>query len=83
MSSKNEIRNYILKEVFPEKDPKKFQDDTDLIEKGILDSFAILQLMTHLEEAYQIEIGFDEMVSENIRSVTLLADFVNRKLGNQ
>jgi len=82
MSSKNEIRNFILKEVFSDKDPEKFQDDTDLIEKGILDSFAILQLMTHLEETYQIEVGFDEMVSENIRSITLLADFVNRKLGN-
>jgi acyl carrier protein len=82
MSSKNEIRNFILKEIFPENDQKKFQDDTDLIEKGILDSFAMLQLMTHLEETYQIEVGFDEMVSENIRSITLLADFVNRKLGN-
>lgn len=82
MNPKDEIRNYILKEFFPGEDPRKFQDDTDLLERGTLDSFAILQLMTYIEETYQIEVGFDEIIAENIRSVKLLADFVKRKIGN-
>ncbi len=82
MNPENEIRNYILNFFSPGEDSIKFQDDTDLLEKGILDSFAILQLVTHIEETYQIEVGFDEIVAENIRSVKLLADFVKRKLGN-
>lgn len=82
MNPENEIRNYILKNFLPGEDSIKFQDDADLLEKGILDSFAILQLVTHIEETYKIEVGFDEIVAENIRSVKLLADFVKCKLGN-
>lgn len=83
MNFEEEIRNYIIKEFQQNVNLSKFRDEDDLLDGSILDSFAILQIMTHLEEIYGIEIGNDEIVAENIGSIRKLADFVKRKRGNQ
>lgn len=83
MNLEEELRNYILKEYLPKEDSDKIHNETDLIEKGVLDSFAILQLITHMEETYQIEVGNDEISVENMGSVSRLSDFVRRKGKNR
>jgi methoxymalonate biosynthesis acyl carrier protein len=53
--------------------------DTDLMESGLLDSLTLVELMTGLEEQFGIRISFDEIEIDNFRSVTNIADFVNRR----
>jgi acyl carrier protein len=74
------FRNYIFNELVSGKNPKKVDDDDELIDSGILDSLAIVQLITHLEEAHQIEVEPGEVVVENFGSIRRLADFVRRKV---
>lgn len=54
--------------------------EDDLLSQGIVDSMGILQLVTHMEETFGIQISDDEIVPENFRTLQALADLVSQKL---
>ncbi|MFQ5964644.1 MAG: acyl carrier protein [Candidatus Scalinduaceae bacterium] len=83
MHIEKELQNYIFNQFIPRENPKKFNIDDDLIEEGILDSLAIVHLITHLEEIYQIEVEAGEVVVDNIGSIRRLTDYIKHKLGSQ
>ncbi len=78
-----ELQNYIFNQFIPRENPKKFNIDDDLIEEGILDSLAIVNLITHLEEDYRIEVEPGEIVVHNISSIRNLTKFIKHKQGSQ
>ena len=45
-----------------------FENETGLIDNGILDSFDIVSLVTALNDAYDIEIKPNNLVPENFNS---------------
>ena len=55
----------ILEELRPDVD---FENETGLIDNGILDSFDIVSLVTALNDAYDIEIKPNNLVPENFNS---------------
>ena len=55
----------ILEELRPDVD---FENETGLIDNGILDSFDIVSLITALNDAYDIEIKPNNLVPENFNS---------------
>ena len=55
-----------------------FADTTDLIDGGILDSFDILQIISALNEAYDISIPASEIVPANFNSAEALLAMVER-----
>ena len=55
-----------------------FADTTDLIDGGILDSFDILQIISALNEAYDISIPASELVPANFNSAEALLAMVER-----
>lgn len=55
----------ILKELKPDVD---FESETGLIDNAILDSFDIVQLVQQLNDAFDIEIGAENIVPENFNS---------------
>ena len=60
----NELMN-ILEELRPDVD---FENDTGLIDNGILDSFDIVSLVGELNDAFDIEINPTDLVPENFNS---------------
>jgi acyl carrier protein len=40
--------------------------DTDLLEEQILDSFSIVQMVVHIQDAFEIEFEPEELVRENL-----------------
>ena len=60
-------------------DSFSFSDDDSLIERAIIDSTGILELVAFVEETYDIRIEDEELVPENLDSVRQLAAFINRK----
>jgi len=56
-----------------------FADDASLVEEGIVDSTGVLELITHVESTYGIEIDDDELVPENLDSIANLARFIAGK----
>jgi acyl carrier protein len=55
-------------------------DDESLVDSGLVDSTGVLELIVFLEEEFGIEIGDEEVVSENLGSIARAAAFVERKL---
>jgi acyl carrier protein len=50
--------------------------DTDLIGSGLLDSLALVMLITALEEAFACELPLDDFDLERFRSVERIVEFL-------
>lgn len=77
MSTKENVIE-ILKSVKPTKD---FTGVEDIIEGGYLDSFELMALIAALSDAFEIEIGVDEIVPENFNSVEAIVAMVDNLKG--
>jgi len=79
MSHIDTVREFIV-ENFLFGDGQQLQDDTSFMESGIIDSTGILELITFLEEKYEIKIEDDELIPENLDNLQNVARFVDRKV---
>jgi len=50
--------------------------DTDLVEGGILDSLAFVELLVCLEQEFVVEVPMDSFDIDNFRSIAKIAEFV-------
>ena len=65
----------ILNDIQPDVD---YENCTTLIDDELLDSFAILSIVSELEEAFDIEITPVDIVAENFNSARSLWEMVQR-----
>ena len=65
----------ILSEVKPGVD---FEKETELVDSGILDSMAIIQLVARLADEYDVEITPVDLVPENFNSAEAIYALVKR-----
>lgn len=56
----------ILTDVRPDVD---FENETAMIDDGVLDSFDIISIVSELNDAFDIEINVDDLVPENFNSI--------------
>lgn len=77
---RSKVRAYII-ENFLLGSAEGFEDDTRLMENGILDSTAAMELVPFLEETFNIVVEDAEVVPENLNSVDNICRFVARKSG--
>ena len=70
-----EIIIKILQCILPNLD---VQNTKDLLEKGYLDSFSIMQLVIALNDEFDIEISPVEIVPENFKSVETIYNLVKK-----
>ncbi len=61
-------------------DERGFDDNTDLMNAGILDSFSTLSITAYLEQSFQARLEPADMTPENLRSVNALARIVLTKI---
>lgn len=54
-------------------------DDDSLLEKGIIDSTGVLELVGFIEEGFHVAVKDDELLPENLDSVNRLIAFITRK----
>jgi acyl carrier protein len=73
------IRAFIFENFLFDADESALQNDDSFLEKGIIDSTGVLELVEWLEETFAIKIEDEELVPENLDSVNLLAAFIDRK----
>ena len=79
---KQQIRTFIV-ENFLFGDSTQLQEDTSFLDSGIVDSTGILELVTFLEEKYNISIEDDELIPENLDSLTNIVRFLDHKLNGK
>ena len=77
---KTKIRSFIS-ENFLFGDDNGLKDDTSFLDEGIIDSTGVLELVTYLEEEYEIEVEDDELIPENLDSIDNIAVYLEGKSG--
>jgi acyl carrier protein len=77
-ANRQEVRQYII-ETFLFGQDDGLADDSSFLDKGILDSTGVLELVAHLETAHGIKVNNDELLPDNLDSINAICDFIERK----
>ena len=72
------IRKFVL-ERFPLARQRNVSNKDLLLESGILDSLGILEVVTFVENEFQITINDDELQPENFSSIASMSGYVAHK----
>ena len=79
MEGSEKIRAFVV-DNFLFGDGSYLKDDTSFLEERIIDSTGILQIISFLEEEFGIRINDDEILPENLDSLSYITVFLNNKL---
>jgi acyl carrier protein len=75
---KAKIRSFIV-ENFLFGDDNGLKEDTSFLDEGIIDSTGVLELVTYLEEEFEIEVEDEELIPENLDSINNIAVYLEGK----
>lgn len=79
MNIKADVRTFIIDNFMMGINPEELGDKDSLLDKGIIDSTGVLELVGFLEETFRIQIDDEELIPENLDSVEKITAYVNRK----
>lgn len=79
-SIEEQIRDYIVANLMFGEITVEFDNDSSLLELGIVDSVGVMELVLFVEEQYGLAIEDDEIVPENFDSVSQLAAYIQSKM---
>lgn len=65
----------ILKEIRPDVD---FENETELIDDGILDSFDVVSIISEIDDAFGVQIRINELEPENFNSVEAIWTLIQK-----
>ena len=73
------VRKYILENFLFTDEESALANADSFLEKGIIDSTGILELIAFIGDEFQITIEDDEIIPGNLDSVDCVASFILRK----
>ena len=76
---KTTVKEFVLNEFLPGEEPSALTDATGLITTGILDSIAVLKLVTFLENQFKVTLQAHETGVENLNTLSDIANLVASK----
>lgn len=79
MTAKAEIREFVVTELMWGGDPAALDDDTSLIDNGVIDSLGIVKLVLFLEREFGIKVRDEELSPATFDSISSIASFVESK----
>lgn len=74
------VREYLLREFFPDEGPDVIDDSTKLLSDGYLDSIGVSTLVSFLAEEYGVEFAAHELDDDHLDTVPGIAELVRRKI---
>lgn len=72
------IKTFII-ENFLFGDGNKLSSDTPLLEKGIIDSTGVIELVAFIEDNFNITVADEELVQDNFSSLNAIEKFLQSK----
>jgi acyl carrier protein len=76
-----DVRQYIVGNFLFGRDEPTMGNGDSLMERRVVDSTGVLELIRHLETSYGFKVEDEELIPENLDSISNLARFVLRKTG--
>jgi len=74
------IAKFIADELLPGKGIDEVGFDESLIDSGILDSLALVRLITFVEDRFAITVRDDDVVPENFQTIGAIEAYIRKKL---
>ena len=71
---KREVRQFLSTTLH--RDVNGVGDADSLLEAGIIDSMAVLELVAHIEKQYGLTVGDDDMMPENFDTIEAIGAFI-------
>ena len=75
----DQIRNFILENYLFTNDASALGPDDSLLGRGIVDSTGMLEIIFFIEEQLGVKVKDEEMIPDNLDSVSKIAAFVSSK----
>jgi acyl carrier protein len=75
---KQRLREFVAKNFYLA-DAGSFDDGSSFLDRGVIDSTGVLELVTFIEDEYGITVADEEIVPANFDTVNALAGFVAHK----
>jgi acyl carrier protein len=72
------IRQFLVEDVFYDRDLKNLGPDDSLLQRGLLDSMSILKTVTFCEEQFGVTIPDEDVLPDHFESVRAIARLVER-----
>ncbi len=76
MNTIDVLRQFITEELLD--NATSIDDDDFLLADGLVDSIGMMRFVAFIEETYDLEIPTEDIVIENFRSLSLIADYVHK-----
>lgn len=80
MTIEEQIRAYISKEILYSNNGFPCSDEESLLDKGIIDSTGIMQLVLFVEENFNLSVQDHEITPMNFDSITKLSEYIRSKM---
>ena len=82
MAVVDDVRDFLTKDLRVA-DAATLTEDFPLVQRGVLDSIEVMQVVEFLERTYSIRVEDTDIVPTNLGSLAALSAFVHRKRGGQ
>jgi len=79
MEIKNRVRQYIV-DNFLYGDDNGLKNEDSLLDKGVIDSTGIVELLSYVEDVYDLEVADEEISRDNFDSIDKLSSFIETKI---
>jgi acyl carrier protein len=80
MEYRNKVRQFIIENYLYGEDIG-IESEISFLGKGILDSTGILELIAFLEQTFDIQINDEEIIPDNLDSLTKIENYLIVKIG--
>jgi acyl carrier protein len=77
---RQELRRFVIDNFLFGKNGDSFTDDESFLEKGIIDSTGVLELVAFLQSKYGLVIQDQDLIPENLDSIDNLVRFAETRL---
>lgn len=76
------LREFVTDKFLPSAGKEDFDDDDSFMENGIIDSTGVLELLEFIEDQFDIGVEDEEIIPDNLDSISKLAAFIHKKKEN-
>ena len=76
------IRTFIDESFLSSSGLENYDDSDSFMDKGIIDSTGVLELLEFIEDKFDISVEDDEVIPDNLDTVNSLVVFISRKTSN-
>lgn len=79
---KKKLKIFVIDNFLLGHDSNTINDDDSFLDKGIIDSTGVLELVSFIEETFKIKVEDEELIPDNLDSLNKLFIYIQKKKGN-